>query len=246
MNNKPSVILLIPCYNEELSIGTLLSEIHQECPDWQPVVINDGSTDRTAEIVSSFSNVVLLDLPVNLGVGGAIQTGLKFARNSGADYAVKIDGDGQHPPCQIHNLLNAFARETSDIVVGSRFINKEGFKSSFARRQGIHILQILCRLLTGMQISDPTSGFRAYNRKAIDFFADFYPSFDYPEPEEVILARKNGLQLSETAVEMRMRKSGVSSISSSVSIYYMLKVTLSMLFIYLREKESKAPKGNSC
>ncbi len=239
MKQTKSVLLLIPCFNEELSIANLLEEIKAACPGYQAVVINDGSKDQTSAVVKTKENTILLDLPVNLGVGGAVQTGFKFARMVNAEYAVKIDGDGQHSPNFIPQMIETLSERKSDIVIGSRFLNSTGFKSSTIRRFGIYFLQKLCLVLTGRNISDPTSGFRAYNRTAIEFLADHYPSFDYPEPEEIILASKNGLELNEIPVEMRERQKGSSTISSSGSVYYMLKVTLSMLFIFIRNREKR-------
>jgi glycosyltransferase involved in cell wall biosynthesis len=179
-------------------------------------------------------------MPVNLGVGGAIQTGLMYANVNNETMAVKLDGDGQHNPIDITGLLQPLIDDKADIVIGSRFIGENsGFKSTFLRRIGIKILQFVAWALTGQEITDPTSGFRAYNSSAIRFMAKNYPSFDYPEPEEIILASKNGLRMVEIPVVMRERQAGISTISSAMSIYYMLKVTLAMLFISLREPEKK-------
>ena len=231
------VFILIPCYNEELNIAGLLSELSQVCPEYTAVVINDGSTDKTKSVVSSFKEVVLLDLPINLGVGGAVQTGLMYAEQNGAEFAVKLDGDSQHPPGQIKGMIALLMEKDCDLLIGSRFLQQEGFQSSFSRRIGIGLLRFWARMLTNQTITDPTSGFRAYNRRAIEFMARHYPSFDYPEPEEIVLARKNGLKLMETPVCMRERKFGESTISSSISVYYMFKVMLAMVFLATRAPE---------
>lgn len=231
-NNK--VYCLIPCYNEGRNLDELLPEIQQYNKNYFPVVINDCSSDNTAEVASKYK-AIEINLPINLGVGGAIQTGLLYAKQKNGNYAVKIDGDGQHNPSDIEALLKPLIEGKADIVVGSRFLEKDvGFKSTFFRIMGIKILQIVTRFLTGSTITDPTSGFRAYNSKAIKFMSENYPSFDYPEPEEVILAAKNNLRILEIPVKMRNRKYGTSSISFYGSFYYMAKVILSMIFIKIR------------
>lgn len=230
-----SIYIIIPCYNEEADITNLLCEIEKISKDYKPVVVNDCSTDNTYNVAKSYSNAIVIDLPINLGVGGAVQTGLKYADNVLADYAIKVDGDGQHNPSDIQNLLKPLFNNEADIVIGSRFLEESsGFKSTLFRRLGIRVLQFVCKLLTGKTITDPTSGFRAYNSKAIRFMSENYPSFDYPEPEELILATKNNLRISEIPVIMRNRQHGKSSISFYGSFYYMVKVILSMLFIKIR------------
>lgn len=227
--------ILIPCFNEEENIKALLQEIKTISQDYRIVVINDCSQDNTIERASEIENITLLNLPINLGVGGAVQAGLRFALEKHADFAVKIDGDGQHDPSYIQKVLEPLLNNEADIIIGSRFLaTNDGYKSTFSRRLGIKILQKLYSALTGEKITDPTSGLRAYNKKALEFMAENYPSFDYPEPEEAILAVKNGLRLKEIPVIMRERKNGRSSISPLGSIYYMIKVIISMIFIRLR------------
>ena len=237
-----NLFIIIPCYNEEGNIKHLLEEIKEVSKttsyDWHLVVVNDCSTDNTLSEAKKYSEVVVLNLPLNLGVGGAVQTGLLYALSHNADFAVKVDGDGQHNPNEIIDLLKPIIKDESDISIGSRFLKKGGgFKSSFFRRLGINIIQLFVYLLSGEKISDPTSGYRAYNKKAIVFMSENYPSFDYPEPEEIVLANKYELRLAEVPVEMRDRKSGKSSISFYGSFYYMLKVLISMFFIKLRKRE---------
>ncbi len=228
------IYCIIPCYNEGKSLVELLPEIKQCNKDYFPIVINDHSSDNTTEVASNH-NVIIIDLPINLGVGGAVQTGLQYANQNNGNYAVKIDGDGQHNPSDIEKLLLPIMNGEADIVIGSRFLaNSDGFKSTFFRRQGIKLLQLITKLLTGNNITDPTSGFRAYNRKALEYMSENYPCFDYPEPEEVILAAKNNLKIAEVPVIMRNRQHGTSSISFYGSFYYMAKVILSMLFIKIR------------
>ncbi|GAB4275429.1 MAG: glycosyltransferase family 2 protein [Candidatus Rifleibacteriota bacterium] len=234
--------IIIPCYNEQDNIIEVLNSIEKEKNrSFKPLVVDDCSIDNTYESVRQRSKVDLISLPINLGVGGAVQAGLKFAKQENADHAVKFDGDGQHPSDSISPLVSALEHHNADIVIGSRFINKDqkGFRSTFFRRIGIRLLQMVCFLLTGQKITDPTSGLRAYSKKAIHFMADNYPSFDYPEPEEIILAIKNGLKIVEIPVEMSARKFGQSSITSGISFYYMIKVVLSMIFIWIRGNKSR-------
>ncbi len=230
--------VIIPCHNEQSNVVHVIEETLESNENVQVIVIDDGSSDRTTEVAKNQGKAIVLSLPVNLGVGGAVQTGFKFAMSENAAFAVKLDGDGQHPPAAIKTLMQPLIDRTADIVIGSRFSGeKKGFQSSFSRRIGIRFLQWLCFFLTGERITDPTSGFRAYNSKAIKFMSLHYPSFDYPEPEEIILAARNGLKIVEIPVEMRERMSGESTISSTISAYFMLKVTLAMVFIFLRPPE---------
>ena len=234
------IYIIIPCYNEEGCIKDLLEEIGEASSSssdtWQSVVVNDCSSDNTTSEASKISDVIILNHAVNLGVGGAVQTGYIYSSQHKADYVVKIDGDGQHDPSEIDLLLRPLVEDKADIVIGSRFLdNGAGYKSSFFRRLGIKILEFVCKVLTGQKISDPTSGYRAYNSKALAFMTENYPSFDYPEPEEVVLAVKNNLRIMEIPVKMRERKAGKSSISFYGSFYYMVKVILSMFFIKLRK-----------
>lgn len=234
------IYIIIPCYNEEGSIKEVLEELQKASESfndtWQSVVVNDCSTDNTKIEAEKIPNTTILNLSVNLGVGGAVQTGFIYTNHKKAEYVIKIDGDGQHSPSDIELLLKPLIEGKADIVIGSRFLdNNEGFKSTLFRRLGIKMLQIACLLLTKQKISDPTSGFRAYNAKALAFMTENYPSFDYPEPEEVVLAVKNNLRIMEIPVKMRERKAGKSSISFYGSFYYMIKVILSMFFIKLRK-----------
>ncbi|MBU1109828.1 MAG: glycosyltransferase family 2 protein [Candidatus Riflebacteria bacterium] len=239
-------LLIIPCFNEEASIGKVIEELLPKLSDFKILIVNDCSKDATSEIARQTGDAIVIDLPVNLGVGGAVQTGFMYAIKHNFSFAVKFDGDGQHDPESIKELIQPLIDEKADIVIGSRFLQKnQGFKSTFWRRCGIKFFEFVCQILTGGRLTDPTSGLRAYNRKAINFMADHYPSFDYPEPEEIILASKNGLIMVELPVIMRERQAGISTISSALSIYYMLKVTLSMLFVYLREPETKGSQNNA-
>lgn len=235
LGKQNKIFVIIPCHNEQGNIGRVIEEVAEFNKDFRIIVIDDGSTDHTAEAAKRTGKSTVLVLPVNLGVGGAVQTGFKFALQNNSSFAIKLDGDGQHPAQALHPMMQPILAGEVDIVIGSRFFAEcKGFKSSFFRRIGIKFIQWLCFILTGMRITDPTSGLRAYNGKAIKFMAENYPTFDYPEPEEIVLAGMNGLRIKEIPVEMRERLSGKSTISSSVSLYYMLKVTLAMIFISLR------------
>ena len=228
--------LIIPCFNEENNIGNLLHEIENlHNSRFHSIIINDCSTDHTSFIARKDINTEVIDLPINLGVGGAVQTGFILTQKEDAEFAIKLDGDGQHNPEYIEKLIKPLTENQADIVIGSRFLEKNsGYKSTMLRRLGIKILQITCKILTGLTITDPTSGFRAYNKKSIDFMAENYPNFDYPEPEEIILASKNKLRILEIPIIMRPRMFGESNITNLGSLYYMIKVILTMIFIKLR------------
>ena len=180
----------------------------------------------------------MLNLPVNLGIGGAVQTGFKYALLKGYDYAVQIDGDGQHPPSEIVKLFKAMQEQKLDVVIGSRFIDKLGFQSTFVRRLGINYFMFLNRLLTGQRITYSTSGLRLINRKTLEIAGNNYPD-EYPEPESIVLYAFNNLKIGEVAVEMRERQGGISSIGSVASLYYLFKVSLAMFFTYLRTRRNK-------
>jgi len=232
------VAVIIPCYNEEASINKVIDELRNvnktEQVELFPIVVNDCSTDSTLDIIKQLS-VVYLNLPVNLGIGGAVQAGFKYAMKNKFDIAVQLDGDGQHPADQIKQLINPIFNTELDIVIGSRFISKEGFQSTFFRRIGINYFKFVNKLLIGNRITDSTSGFRAINKKALEIVCEYYPD-DYPEPEALILYSLNNLKIGEIPVVMKERSGGVSSIRSYKSIYYMVKVTLAMLFIYVNLK----------
>lgn len=241
--NTGKMALVIPCYNEEACIAAVLERLGKLQPEALLVVVNDASADQTAAIVRKCaednSRVILLDLPVNLGIGGAVQAGFRYAVRNGCEYGIKIDGDGQHPAESIPRLLEPLYRGEADMVIGSRFLDKNGFQSTWLRRVGIGIFRILNSLLIGQTIVDNTSGFRAYNRAALCFAAENYPSFDYPEPEEVILMARNGFRICEIPVEMLERQGGMSSINPRRAVYYMCKVIFAVLMAALRPSERR-------
>ena len=226
-------LIIIPAYNEQESIKKTVEDIIKNAPEFDYIVINDCSTDRTKEICETEKfNVV--HLPVNLGIGGAVQTGYLYAARNGYDIAVQVDGDGQHDPKFLSKMAEFIEAEHADMVIGSRFINKEGFQSSGARRVGIKYFTMLIKLLTGAKITDPTSGLRMVNREIIEFFAEEYPK-DYPEPESVVAILRRKKKVLELPVIMRERSGGVYSISMKKSVYYMIKVSLAILIERIRK-----------
>ena len=224
MNN---VLIIIPAYNEAENIEKVVDNIITNFPQYDYIVINDGSKDNTRDICKK-KGYQYLNLSINLGIGGAVQTGYKYAKDKGYDVAVQIDGDGQHDISYLANILPLIEKGEADIVIGSRFIDKEGFQSSAARRTGIKILSALIFLCTGCKVKDVTSGFRAVNKKFIDIYAASYPT-DYPEPEAIVSAVMHGGKIKEQPVVMRERENGTSSINFIKSVYYMIKVTLAIL-----------------
>ncbi|MFL5753047.1 MAG: glycosyltransferase family 2 protein [Bacteroidia bacterium] len=232
------IAIIIPCYNESASIAKVLEEIYQLKPadEYQlvPIAVNDCSTDHTLEILQR-SGVIYLDLPVNLGIGGTVHTGFKYALGHNFDIAIQLDGDGQHPVHEIPDLIAPILAGNSDVTIGSRFIRNKGYQSTYLRRSGIAYFKGLNKILTGLIISDTTSGFRALNKQALSVACDYYPD-EYPEPEALILYAMNRLRITEVPVEMRERQGGSSSIHSYKSIYYMAKVSLAVIFLYLRLK----------
>ncbi len=226
------LLVIIPAYNEEDSLGRVIRHVHQAQPDADIVVINDGSTDATAEIAGGHG-VSVVTLPYNLGIGTAMQTGFIFARDRGYDVAVQVDGDGQHDPDEIGQLVEALEANDADVVIGSRYIEDRGYITPKLRRLGILILSGIISAIIGQRITDPTSGFRALNRHAINFCASEYP-FDYPEPESVVTFKRAGLNVVEIPVTMNARYGGQSSITPLRSAYYMIKVIMAILVGLLR------------
>lgn len=233
---QQKVLVIIPCFNEEAALPQVLEEIEAMLPVkgylLSVVVINDCSTDGTRAIAEKYK-VTVLDLPMNLGIGGAVQTGFKYARNNNFDIAIQLDGDGQHPSAEIGSLITAYEASAADVVIGSRFLHKRGFQSSFIRRLGIRYFYFLNKLFTGNYIYDSTSGFRLFNRKAITLASGNYPD-DYPEPESLVIFARAGLSIKEVAVTMRPRLGGISSIDQGASLFYGVKVTMGMLFSFIR------------
>jgi len=230
------ILIIVPAYNEADNIRGVILKLQEENETWDVLVINDASTDNTSAIARETGFAEVIDLPFNLGIGGCVQTGFRYARKKNYDIALQFDGDGQHSAEEIYKLLDIVKSKQADVAIGSRFAQKhDGFKSSAYRRAGIRLFEWFSYMLIHQRITDHTSGFRAYNRKAVHFLADHYPS-DYPEPEVVILLGKNGFKIKETFTQMHERKGGVSSIPLTKGPYYMIKVMLAMFMSAIRSK----------
>lgn len=233
---KPKILIIVPAYNEEKNIRNVILSLKAADPNYECLVINDGSKDNTQAEAESTGLATVIQLPSNLGIGGAVQTGFKYAFYGDFDYAIQFDGDGQHLASEIPKLLTPLQSGEEDVCIGSRFVEKtQGFQSTFMRRIGIRVFEIMNHLLIRKKITDSTSGFRAYNKSAIQFLAANYPT-DYPEPETVILLGKNDYRIREVSVEMVERQGGESSISGLKSAHYMIKVILAMLMTAQRQK----------
>lgn len=226
-------LVIIPAYNESGNIEKTVKDIQENAPGFDYVIVNDCSKDNTLEICLEHGFHVI-NLPVNLGIGGGVQTGYLYALRNGYDIAVQFDGDGQHNAAYLQTMADKLEQEQLDMVIGSRYIEKEGFQSSGLRRIGIRYFTVLIRMLTGKKITDPTSGMRMANRRVIAEFAQDYPK-DYPEPESVVTLLKRGMKVEEIPVLMNERENGVSSISMRKSIYYMIKVSLAILMAVIRQ-----------
>jgi len=222
-------LAIIPALNEERNLPRLLEAFRGGARGWDVCVVDDGSTDRTAEVARRYGAVVLR-LPQNLGIGGAVQTGYLWAREHGYDVAAQIDGDGQHDPQFLAAALAPIEGGKADLVIGSRYLGAGGFQSTFLRRVGIRYLCWFLRLRCGARVTDPTSGFRLAGRRAIELFAAHYPS-DYPEPEAIAVATRSGLSICEVPVVMQPRAHGRSSIGTGATLYYLLKVSLALLIL---------------
>lgn len=221
------ILVIIPAFNESAIIAKTVSEVREKAPKADVLVVNDGSTDETLAILQE-EGIEHLNLRSNLGIGGAVQSGYIYARENGYDYAIQIDGDGQHDPAYIMSIIEQMQKDGADIGIGSRFIDGKGFQSSGLRRFGIRFLSQLIHLTCGTRVLDVTSGFRVANRRMIELYARDY-SDDYPEPEAIVAATAHDAKISEYPVVMRERKTGTSSISAFKSVYYMIKVSLAII-----------------
>nr|WP_216667685.1 glycosyltransferase family 2 protein [Saccharibacillus deserti] len=228
-------MLIIPAFNEGESIGPLLIALREQ--GLSALVVNDGSTDDTAEVCAA-AGADIVSLPCNLGIGGAVQTGYKYACTHGYDIAIQFDGDGQHRAEFIPALIAPLLSGEADVAIGSRYIEKEGFQSTFLRRAGIRYFSRLIHMISGQTVTDPTSGFRAVNRKIMAMFAAQYPT-DYPEPESIVHVLRLGGRIVEVPVLMSERAGGRSSIRSLRSVYYMIKVSMAILIDALRRSGAK-------
>ncbi len=228
---KKKVLIIIPAYNEADNIAQVVERMKEEAPWCDYLVVNDGSTDRTLAICEQ-ENFYHLDLSINMGIGGAVQAGYIYAYKNNYDIAVQMDGDGQHDVAYLNKLLEPILTDQADVVIGSRFLEKEGFQTTTSRRMGINILSALIWITTGKRIKDVTSGYRAVNRRFIEIYSKDYP-MDYPEPEAIVSAMMHLGRVREVPVQMRAREGGVSSITFKKSVYYMIKVTLAILICRL-------------
>jgi glycosyltransferase involved in cell wall biosynthesis len=227
-------IAIIPAFNEQDAIGGVIDELAAFDPDVDVLVVDDNSHDATADRARQHGARVV-SLPFNLGIGGAVQTGFRYASENGYELAIRVDGDGQHDPSELGPLIDAVMQGRADVCIGSRFAGADGYRSSRTRRVGIRILARTVSLLTGQRVTDTTSGFQVLNRKAIMLFAADYPH-DYPEVEAAVMAHKHRLLLAEAPVRMRERSTGRSSIRGASTVYYMAKVMLAIVIGSLRRK----------
>jgi glycosyltransferase involved in cell wall biosynthesis len=234
MNEQLKTLVISPAYNEEKSIVQVVADIQYAFPHVDVLVINDKSVDRTEKILQE-QHINHISLPVNLGIGGAVQTGLLYARQKEYDLAVQVDGDGQHPVEQIGLLIKPLVEENYDFVIGSRYLGKAQVVSSFYRAMGGYVLSWLIYLLTGKHVKDPTSGFRAYNKRTIAFLAVNYPQ-DYPEPISLFELIDHHFKCKEIPVTMQPREHGRSSIVGLSTFFYMIKVMFTILIIKIRKK----------
>ncbi len=228
-------LVVIPAYNESMSIRDVVCRIKEVLPESDVLVVDDGSTDNTSAVAKS-SGAMVIDLPYNLGIGTAIQTGFLFAVQRGYGIVVRLDADGQHRPEDAKGLISPILNDEADMVVGSRFLSSDGggFKSTFARRAGIRLFSTLVSLIVRKHVTDPTSGFQAMNENVVKLFAQEYPP-DYPEIEALVLANKAGFRVKEIPVKMLERKSGQSSIDFAKSVYYVLEVFISIVVSIFRK-----------
>ncbi|HOV73666.1 MAG TPA: glycosyltransferase family 2 protein [Candidatus Hydrogenedentes bacterium] len=227
-------LVIIPAYNEEETIAQVIENVRRDAPGCDVLVVDDGSSDGTPDVVTNAGGAALVRLPFNLGIGGAMQTGYRYALRNGYDIAVQCDADGQHPPRRIPDLVRYVEEGAADLLIGSRYVADTAYAPSLTRRIGKSLMSRLVDTLIGGGITDTTSGFRAANRKVIALFAKDYPD-DYPEAEALIMLYKNGLKAAEMPVDMLPRQGGRTSIRPRHAVYYMVKVGLAILVHMLRK-----------
>lgn len=232
MDRQPRTLVIIPAYNEENSILGIINEVREKAPWVDILVVDDGSEDNTAEIARDLGAVVVSHC-LNLGIGGAVQTAFKIARMWDYDVAIQIDGDGQHDPVFISQLVTSIVEDNVDISVGSRFLKNKKADGSFIRHVGIHFFSRLATVITGTRITDCSSGFRALNKNAIKLFSDGYP-VDFPDAEALIIAHRAGLRIGEVPVRFRRRKGGKSSLRFWRFLWYPVKEGFSILMLLTR------------
>jgi len=220
-------VVIIPAFNEEESLAATLGEIRRFLPGLSVVVISDGSEDRTTEVARA-AGATVLDIPCNIGVGGAVQAGFRYAYGKGYHFVIRCDADGQHPPEEIPLLMETMNAKDVDLVIGSRFLGKDGYKSTFLRNCGIMILAAVLSITCRKRVTDPTSGFQIISRRLLHMFSQSYP-VEYPEPEALALLRRQGYDFAEVAVPFRARRAGRSSIAGWGTLYYVVKVFVALL-----------------
>lgn len=224
------ILAVVPAYNEEGSIVGLIEGIKAHLPGADILAVNDGSTDGTATILARTAGIDFIDLPFNMGVGGAVLAGMRYCLERGYDVMVRLDGDGQHPPAEAAGLVAAVAAG-ADMAVGSRYLLADGAYSSVTRMMGIKFLEGLSRIMLGRRFTDNTSGYRAFSRRAMEFLVRDYP-YDFPEPEEIYILEKGGLRIVEVPVAMQERTAGVTSINLVRTWYFLAKVLLTIFIKY--------------
>jgi glycosyltransferase involved in cell wall biosynthesis len=235
------VLAIVPAYNEEKSVGGVVRELLAR-GDVDVVVVNDGSADATRDVALA-AGARVLDLPYNLGIGGAVQCGFLFARENGYDVAVQVDGDGQHPPAEIDRLLAPLASGDADVVLGSRYVEQTDYRAPWTRRAGMILFSRVVSAVTRRRLLDTTSGFRASGRRVIEYLAEHYPE-DYPEVEALVLLSRAGFRIAEVGCEFTDRRLGQSSITAARSAYYMVKVLLAIFVGLFRSVPApRAPDG---
>lgn len=232
--NAKRVCIIVPAYNEAVSLAAVAASIRTHYPAADIVVVNDASTDQTKTVAQRLG-ILVLDLPINLGIGGAMQTGFQYAVRHSYEWAMQVDADGQHDPQFIPQLLNVFEEDKADMVIGSRFLQPVGYTSSFIRLFGIRLFAYLIGLVTNKRIFDSTSGYRAYNRAALEFAAQHYPS-DFPEPESIVTFLRNGFRIREVPVVMRERTGGTSSVKPFQGVYFTLSNAIAIILSGLKER----------
>ncbi len=236
------ILLIVPAYNEQDNIISTVRDLRDNCPEMDILVVNDCSKDQTKKILLE-QGINFLDLSCNLGIGGAVQAGYRYALANQYDIAIQFDGDGQHEARYLRDLADRIIHHQADIAIGSRFIKKEGFQSSGARRAGINILSHLIHFLCGVRVLDVTSGMRAVNRRFMKEYSLHYAQ-DYPEPEAILHAGLLGANIQEVPVQMKERENGESSIRAFRSVYYMIKVSLAMIVIRISGGRGKKGAGS--